>query len=159
MRPLGVTILSLIMLIGGTLFLASGLSLMVSRDVAYPIFVEEYGRLLNQSMGMSRMINISEELVSEIYDTVTYVAIFFGVIYVAVGLGLFMMKEWGRIGTVILAGFNVLYGIFLAFIQPLTAIAVILNLLVIWYLMRPEIREEFTRKISIEERVLGNQNP
>lgn len=157
MRPLGVTVLSVIMLIGGTLFFASGLSLMFSKDTAYPIFSEEYKVLLNQSM--YGMVNITEELLTEIYDTVVYVAIFFGAVYAVVGFGLFTMREWGRIGTVILAGFNVLYGIFLMFIQPLAAVSIVLNLVIIWYLMRPEIREKFTRKISIEDRVLGNQNP
>jgi len=157
MRPLGVTVISVIMLIGGILFFISGLSLMFSKDVAYPIFSEEYKVLLNQSM--YGMANVTEELLKEIYDTLIYVAIFFGAVYAVVGFGLFTMREWGRIATVILAGFNVLYGIFLMLIQPLAAVSIVLNLLVIWYLMRPEVRDKFTRKISIEDRVLGNQNP
>lgn len=153
MRPLGVTILSLIMLVGGITFFASGLSLIFSKEIAYPIFKEEYSMLINQSF---YGVNISEEEFLQVYDAVSYIVIFFGAVYALMGLGLFMMKEWARIGTVVLAGFNVLYGIFLVFIQPIGALPIILNLIVIWYLMRPEIRDRFARKLSIEDRILGN---
>jgi len=154
MRPLGVTILSLIMLVGGVTFFASGLSLMFSKEIAYPLFKEEYSMLLNQSF---YGVNISEETFLQIYDAVAYIAVFFGIIYALMGLGLFMMREWGRIGTVILAGFNVLYGIFLVFIQPIGALPALLNIIIIWYLMRPDVRDRFRRKLSIEDRILGNQ--
>lgn len=154
MRPLGITLLSLTMLIGGVIFFASGLSLIFSKEIAYSIFKEEYSMLLNKSF---YGINISEEEFLQIYDAVSYIAVLFGATYALMGLGLFVMREWARIGTIILAGFNVLYGIFLVFIQPIGALPVILNLIIIWYLMRPDIRDRFTRKLSIEDRILGNR--
>jgi len=83
----------------------------------------------------------------------------YGIVYLLAGFGLFTLKEWGRILTVLIAGFNVVYSIFLVFIQPLIAVEIAINILVIWYLMKPEIREKFSRKITIEERILGDQNP
>ncbi len=157
MRPLGVTVLALLMLAVGSVFLLSGVSLVVSKDVAYPIFIEEYGRILNESMNLSGVP--ADETISTVYDVASYTAILFGTLYVIAGWGLFFLKEWGRIGAILLSGFNVLYGIFLAFVLPSAVIDIILNLLVIWYLMKPEIRERFTRKMSIEERILGNHNP
>ncbi len=154
MRPLGVTVLALLMLVGGTIFFLSGLSLVVSKDVAYPIFVEEYGKMLNESM-MGIPAEDMEEVISTMYDTAAYIAIVFGLLYIAAGWGLFSLKEWGRIATILLSGFNVLYGIFLAFVLPYVVVGIILNLLIIWYLMKPDIRERFTRKMSIEERILG----
>lgn len=158
MRPLGVTLISLFMIAIGTVMFVSGLSLLISKDVTYPIFAEEYGRFLNQSMNISGVpYEISEEFLSKLYDIAAYIGIFFGAIYTVTGLGLFTLKEWGRIAAVVIAGFNVLYGIFLAFVQPVAVTEILLNLLVIWYLMRSDIRDRFTRKMSIEDRILGNQ--
>ncbi len=153
MRPLGVTILALLMLVGGVVFFASGLSLIISKDVAYPIFVEEYGRMLNESMNISGIK--ADEIIPVLYDTASYIAVLFGSLYILIGMGLFFLKEWARIGAVLISGFNVLYGIFLAFVLPSALVDILLNLLVIWYLMKPDIREKFTRKMSIEERILG----
>ncbi len=154
MRPLGVTALALLMLAGGSVFFLSGVSLIVSKDISYPMFVEEYGKILNESMNVSGLP--VDEMLSSLYDTASYMAVMFGFLYIAVGWGLFFLKEWGRIGAILLSGFNVLYGIFLAFILPTAVVDIALNLLVIWYLMKPDVRERFTRKMSIEERILGD---
>ncbi len=125
--------------------------------MTYPIFVDEYGKFLNETSIYE--IPMDEETLKTIYDLASYSALLFGAVYTVTGFGLFMLKEWGRILAVIISGFNVVYSIFLFFVQPAAIAEILLHLLIIWYLMKPDVRENFTRKISIEERILGNQNP
>ncbi|WP_456328729.1 DUF7144 family membrane protein [Archaeoglobus sp.] len=156
MRPLGVTVLSFILLAIGSLSLITGVALISTKEESYPIFAEEYEKLLNQSFSN---ISITGEDLKTVYEMASYMAALYGIVYLLAGFGLFTLKEWGRILTVLIAGFNVVYSIFLVFIQPLIAVEIAINILVIWYLMKPEIREKFSRKITIEERILGDQNP
>uniref|UniRef100_A0A7C3VBM3 DUF7144 domain-containing protein n=1 Tax=Archaeoglobus fulgidus TaxID=2234 RepID=A0A7C3VBM3_ARCFL len=156
MRPLGVTVLSIFLLVTGFLSLITGVFLISTKEESYPVFVEEYGKFINQSFGN---IPLSNEDLERIYEVASYMAVFLGSVYLMAGYGLLTLREWGRILTVLIAGFNVLYGIFLFFLQPLVAFEIAINLLIIWYLMKPEVREKFSRKITIEERILGNQNP
>ncbi|WP_202318508.1 DUF7144 family membrane protein [Archaeoglobus neptunius] len=160
MRPLGVTVLSLLLLVGGSVLFIAGVSLVASMDTAFPTFVQEYSKFLNESANVTGLqTGMSEDMMLKLYETASYIAIVMGAIYITAGFGLFTLREWGRVLTVLISGFNVIYSIFLAFIQPMAIVDIALNLVVIWYLMRPDVREKFTRKISIEERILGNQNP
>ena len=156
MRPPGVTILSIVLLAIGSLALVTGVVLISTKEESYPVFVEEYGKLVNQSFGN---ITISEEDLKTIYEMASYIAALFGFVYLITGFGLFTLKEWGRILAVLVAGFNVIYSIFLFFVQPLAGVEIAVNLFIIWYLMKPDVREKFSRKITIEERILGDQNP
>jgi len=155
MRPLGVTILSIIFLVIGLLSLITGVVLISTKEESYPIFAEEYEELLNQYFVNT---SITGEDLKTIYEMASYMAALFGVVYLLAGFGLFTLKEWGRILTVLIAGFNVVYSIFLVFIQPLVTFEIVINLLIIRYLMKPEIRGKFSKKITIEERILGDQN-
>ncbi|AAB91156.1 MULTISPECIES: DUF2127 domain-containing protein [Archaeoglobus] len=156
MRPLGVTILAIVLLAIGSLAVVTGTILLSTKEESYPVFVEEYGKLLNQSLGN---MPVSEEDLKTVYEMASYMAVTFGIVYLLAGFGLLTLKEWGRILTILIAGVNFVYSIFLFFIQPLAAVEIAINLLIIWYLMKPEVREKFSRKISIEERILGDQNP
>ncbi len=156
MRPFGVTALAIVLLAIGSLAVVTGAILLSTKEESYPVFVEEYEKLLNQSLGD---MPISEEDLKSIYEMSAYMAASFGIVYLIAGFGLLTLREWGRILTILIAGFNVVYSIFLLFIQPVIAVEIAVNLVIIWYLMKPEVREKFSRKISIEERILGDQNP
>ncbi len=155
MRPLGVIVLSIVLLAIGSFAFVTGVVLIFTKEESYPIFVEEYGKYLNQSFGN---ITAAKEDIEIVYEMASYVAALFGFIYLLAGFGLFTLKEWGRILAVFVAGFNVLCSIFLFFVQLLAAFEIAFNLVIIWYLMRPDVREKFSKKITIEERILGDQN-
>ncbi len=156
MCPLGVTVLSIVFLLIGSFAFVTGVVLISTKEESYSVFVEEYGKYLNQSFGN---ITTTKENIEMTYEMVSYVAALFGFVYLLAGFGLFTLKEWGRILAVLIAGFNVVYSIFLFFVQPLAAFEIAVNLLIIWYLMKQDVREKFSRKITIEERILGDQNP
>ncbi len=66
-----------------------------------------------------------------------------------------MLKEWGRILAIVLCGINVVYFVFVSFVNVKAVIYAIVNLIVIWYLMK---RGDVFKEKSIEERIL-DQNP
>jgi len=135
----------------GIIAVSSATFLIAYKNDAYPLFVEEYIKFVSLYE-----INLNEEELELIYDVASYTALLLGVVYIISGYGLFTLREWGRILTVIIAGFNVLYSLFLFFVNPLAGLEVAVNVLIIWYLMRPEIKRNFGRKVSIEERILGS---
>ncbi len=151
MRPKGVSLLAFFMLAIGILTFASGLSLLVTKDVAFPIFVKEYGEILNETM----LVQVDEQMLEMVYNAIAYMAIGFGAAYAVTGWGLLNMYGWSRIVAIILAGMNVVYGLFMVFADPVMIVEVLINLVIIWYLMRSDIKEKFGKKVSIEERVLG----
>ncbi len=152
-RPLGVSIVAFFMLALGILSFASGVSLLATKNIAFEMFMKEYGYVINQTFNVDVAIN--EELLSTLYDFVAYAAIVFGVLYTVTGWGLLNMHNWGRVAAVILCGFNIVYGLFVVFADPLIIAEIAVNAVVIWYLMRSDIREKFERRRSIEERILG----
>ncbi len=143
MRPFGVTALAIVLLAIGSLAVVTGAILLSTKEESYPVFVEEYEKLLNQSLGD---MPISEEDLKSIYEMSAYMAASFGIVYLIAGFGLLTLREWGRILTILIAGFNVVYSIFLLFIQPVIAVEIAVNLVIIWYLMKPEVREKFLQK-------------
>ena len=149
MRPRGVSLLAFFMLAIGVMTFASGLSLLATKDVAFPVFVKEYGKILNETMP------VDEQMLEMIYNAIAYIAIVFGAVYAVTGWGLLNMYGWSRIVAIILAGMNVVYGLFMVFADLLMIAEIAINVVIIWYLMRSDIKEKFGKRKSIEERVLG----
>ncbi len=150
-RPRGVTIIGFFALLFGFFLLVSGVSLITTKSLTLQIFMKEYKQIVAQL----NATGIGENMIAQLYDAVAYAAIIVGVIYAIVGMGLLSMQSWARIVAVILAGINVVYSLFVVFLDPLAIVSIVINVLIIWYLMRPDVRESFGKKMSIEERILG----
>jgi uncharacterized membrane protein (DUF2068 family) len=162
MRPLGITLLSILMIAGGIFLLLSGVSMVTMKEILLPLFSKEYRLMINQTLNQSLNqtlfpLELQGEMLEVFYSAVAAIAITVGVIYTITGLGLWSLKEWARILTVILSGLGVLYSLIGIFFDPLLLIQLTVNLIIIWYLMRRDIREAFGKKMSIEERILGEK--
>ena len=162
MRPLGVTLLSVFMIAGGILLLLSGVSMMAMKEILLPLFSEEYRLMINQTFNQSLNqtifpLELQGEMLETFYSAVAAIAITLGIIYTITGLGLWSLKEWARIMTVILCGLSVLYSLIGIFFDPLLLVQLAVNLLIIWYMMRRDVREAFGKRTSIEERILGEK--
>ena len=160
MRPLGVVVIAVFMFVVGIISVVGGIFLFAMKSVLAKFLIEEYSDAIREMLNQSGIVlEVNKEILEGIILTSSYLAIFIGSAYLIAGFGLWKLKEWGRIATIIISGINVVYGLFIVFIDPLASFEIALNVVIIWYLMRRNVRERFVRKISIEERILGDQNP
>ncbi|MEM0331830.1 MAG: hypothetical protein QXM06_02040 [Archaeoglobaceae archaeon] len=149
MRPVGVTLTGLFMFLIGFFGLLSGLSLIL---IDYSLEeAKEISEMLNESFG----IEFNMDDFKNFYTTFGYFLAFSGFIYLLAGWGLFKLREWGRILTILVCGLNAAYGFFASLVFPLIFFDVALNLVIIWYLMKIDVKKAFATKKSIEERILG----
>lgn len=149
MRPIGVALIGIFILLIGFFGLLSGLSLILTEYSLEEL--EEISEMLNKSFGF----DVEKEDLKTFYTAFGYFLAFFGFIYLLAGWGLLKLKEWGRILTVLICSLNAAYGLFVSLLFPLALFDVALNLLIIWYLMKGDVRKMFKAKKSIEEMILG----
>lgn len=124
-RPLGITLLALLAIVSGLLAVCAGL-------VAFGAFgVGVLGSLLGAGSGAGALIG-------GIYGVV------WGSVSILLGLGLWQMRSWARLGTIIVQAINLFYALF-ALIGPGSVpwINVIISVFIIWYLMRSRVQATF----------------
>lgn len=108
---------------------------------------------------MAEGYEIPSEIFEEVYYVVSLVVLALGFVFLINAIGLFMLKNWARILAMALFAFQTLYSALLLPYDPLAVVNFAIGILVIWYLLRKDVKEKFSRKsLSIEERILG-QNP
>lgn len=90
-------------------------------------------------------------------DGVITVTFFMGCVYsilcLVAGVGLLMLKEWGRKMALFISLLQIIYGVLTLTLIPLSAINIMIGLPIFIYLNRKSVREEF-RELSIEEKIL-----
>jgi len=131
MRPLGVTLIAVWFWLGGALGILLGLGIAVagglagramhalSPGAALPSFLAGLGAFLGAAIaGLSVLTLIA-------------------------GLGVFLMKGWGRILAIVLAALSLLFSIRGLF-HPLSLIRPIIDIAIIGYLMLPEVQAKFS---------------
>lgn len=150
-KPLGVIIISILMFFIGSLSLIGGIYIYLAKDIIVKVMLENYSDVLNEAFG----VKVNESIVKSSLNFVSTFSLIFGVLYLSAGFGLWMLKEWGRILAIVLCGINVVYFVFVSFVNVKAVIYAIVNLIVIWYLMK---RGDVFKEKSIEERIL-DQNP
>ncbi len=150
-KPLGVIIISILMFFIGGLSLIGGVYIYLAKDIIAKVMLENYSDVLNEAFG----VKVNESIVKSTLNFVSTFSLIFGVLYLSAGFGLWMLKEWGRILAIVLCGINVVYFVFVSFVNVKAVIYAIVNLIVIWYLMK---RGDVFKEKSIEERIL-DQNP
>ena len=158
MRPLGVTVIAVLMFVIGFSTLIGGVYLLIAKEFVIENMFKYYGPMLNETFSKMGIAKIEKSMLMKALSGLAFLSIVLGGIYTATGYGLWTLKEWSRILAIIICGINTIHGIFMSFMDLSAIIYVIINLLIIWYLMRRDIKESFRAK-SIEERILGDQNP
>jgi len=78
---------------------------------------------------------------------------FYSVLCLFAGLGLLMLKEWGRKLALLLSLLHIAYGILTVALIPPSAVNLIIGVPIFVYLNRESVKEEF-KPIPIEERIL-----
>ncbi|MCQ4152642.1 MAG: hypothetical protein NOM71_00080 [Archaeoglobi archaeon] len=151
MQPVGVFLISAFFIFTALVCISGGLMMLLLEEQIKPLILEEFRKV-------AEIYNISEEILNEIYFTVSFCVILIGLVYLLDGVGLFMLKNWARYLAILLSLFQMLYSTLLIYSDPFAIIYTGISVFVIWYLLRKDISELFGgKKPSIEERILGQR--
>lgn len=137
-RPVGVTILAILAFIGAAFCLLGGILMMVGGGFM--------ASLMNQQGGQGAGVLAGLGAVAGVF------IIIIGGLYGLVGFGLWKLKNWARIVTIVLLGIGIamqLLGLLgtlahfnlFAFVWTVFWIAV--DAFIIWYLLKPEVKAAF----------------
>ncbi len=125
-RPLGVTLLALLNILGGALFIFSGISMLFMGKAMY-----------------AGVVGGTHKIVAQHLMGITVLA--FGLLGVAIGYGLWKLKEWARIIYLIILAIGILFS-FLMIIYGFKSYGgyLIIYAIIVWYLTRPHVKEAFS---------------
>src|SRR5947208_7664420 len=141
-RPVGVTILAILCFIGTVLCVIGGIGVMAGGG-----FI---ANLINQSAGQGSAG--AAGLLAGLGAAVGVIILIFGAVYALVGWGLWKLKEWARIVTIVLVAIGALFQVLGVLRRlPHFNIASLLwssrwlaiDALIIWYLLQLEIKAAF----------------
>lgn len=128
-RPLGITILGILHLIGG---------------IASVIMAVVGAAMLGGSAGMGMMGMFSAALGAG------FLALFgvLAIIEFVIAGALFSGKSWGRIVVIVLSIISLIIGIVSVFGNPASILTIILDVIVLWYMWRPHVIAYFNGTYS-----------
>jgi len=143
-RPVGVTIIAILEFLGAGVFIAIGLFCLLGMSFL--------ASLLSQ-MSQTR------DLGGAVFTALTGLGAVFAVgffilaaIVMLIAWGMWKLKNWARIITIILCGVGILFGIFgllwallhfNLFVIMVGGIRLAINLLIVWYLLQPNVKRAF----------------
>ena len=123
-RPVGVTILAGLAIITGIFSLCGGFASIFSFGIGV------FGSLLG--------IGEPGGLGSGLYGLA------WGLITIFFGYGLWNLRPWARLGTILPQGINLFYAVLAIFTPPsIPWVSAIIAVIIIWYLTRPGVRDSF----------------
>src|SRR2546421_1649861 len=141
-RPVGVTILAILCFIGTALCVIGGIGVMAGGG-----FI---ANLINQSGGQGSAG--AAGLLAGLGAAVGVIILIFGAVYALVGWGLWKLKEWARIVTIVLVAIGALFqalGVFGSLLHfnifgiLWAGFWLAVDVLIIWYLLKPEVKAAF----------------
>lgn len=151
MRPFGVLVISIFLLLMALVCISGGLMMFLFEEETRNLIQEEFKHIAG-------IYGISENVFDEVYNAMGISVLSIGIVYFINSVGIFMLKNWARILAIILFSFQMLYSILLIYYDPFAVIYIGISIAVIWYLLRTDVAEMFKgKKMSIEERVLGQK--
>lgn len=123
-RPIGVVILAALAIITGIFSLCGGFASIFSFGIG----------VVGSLFGISE----ASGLASGFYGLA------WGLITILFGYGLWNLRPWARLGTILLQAINLFYAIIAIFTAPSVPwVSAIIAVAIIWYLTRPSIRASF----------------
>ena len=131
-RPLGVSILAVLSIIGGIIEIFGGIVMWAMGGFFLMFLQGEAGNMTGMEGAPLAMLGFLQGLLA----VISIVVIIFGIIGIIIGLGLWNGKEWARILTIVFSALGILWGILTL---PVGIISIIIGVIVIWYLTRPHV--------------------
>jgi hypothetical protein len=149
MRPTGIVLIALYHFLAAAFLVLLAVTLAVGGSVLGAMFAAGNSGLLG---GMGLFVGVLGACFTLIFAVVAALA----------GFGVWTFREWGRILCIVLAGITVLLSLpgllfmglhFGFFLGGYRVIKVAINVLIIWYLVQPQIRSLFQRSAPALPRV------
>jgi hypothetical protein len=133
MRPIGVTAIAILTWLRGSLYVLGGLML---------IGVGHFSAKLVSAVASDSFF---ETLLSRLGKTLGIGALMIAVVYVVVGLGLWWLKNWARMATLILVTIWLLFGLvgLLRYPTAFHIVRVLIDVAILFYLMLPDVKRLF----------------
>ncbi len=140
-RPTGVTVIAILCFVGAVLCVLGGIGLIAGGG-----FLASYMNQQSQSGAGAA------GLIAGLGAAIGVVIIVFGAVYVLVGWGLWTLKEWARIVTIVLSAIGAVFqlpGLLRALLHfsigglVWTAFWLAVDIVIIWYLLTPQVRAAF----------------
>ena len=141
-RPVGVTILAILMIIGAAFLILGGIGMMLGGGMMATIMSQQQAQGSAAGAGVLAGLGAAAGVVMLV----------FAVLYLLVGIGLWKLKNWARLVTVILTVIGVVFQLFslvtlllhfniFALVVPVVVLAI--EALIIWYLLRADVKAAF----------------
>lgn len=151
-RPIGVTIIAILTIIGGILLLFGGIALVTLAPIINQINVVDNNNMSNSSI----TLNINGTNVTIPNNTVFILGGFMGVIgavFIVIGIASFVVawgllkgKAWAWIVTIIITIISIVLNIISIIAGSIESIlGLIINGIIIYYLYRPSVKSYFGR--------------
>jgi hypothetical protein len=133
MRPIGVTLIAILNWLRASLFILGGLALV------------GVGHLSARLVSAVATDSIFEKMISFLGKSLGVGAFLIGFVFVAAGLGLWLLKNWGRTLTLGLVGVWLLFGLIGLLRHPgaFHIFKVAVDAVVLVYLLLPEVSKRF----------------
>lgn len=134
MRPLGVTIIAILTWLRASVYVLGGLALI------------GVGHLSARLVSTVTTDSFFETLLSRVGKTLGLGALLIAFVYLVIGVGLWMLKNWARTATLFLAGVWLLFGLvgLLRHPTPFHIFRVLVDVGILIYLMLPEVKRIFS---------------
>jgi len=132
-RPVGVSIVAILNWFHAALFSFGGLVLIV------------VGHLSGRAMSALGSGPLAERLLAALGKTLGFAALLIAVLWLAAGVGLWTLKNWGRSLTLGLTGLWLVFGLFGLLHRPFPThlLRVIVDVAIVVYLLTPEVKKLF----------------
>ena len=134
MRPIGVSLIAILNWLRAFMFAVGGLALI------------GVGHLSARLVSAVATDSILEKLISFVGKSLGIGALLIAVVFVAAGMGLWLLKNWGRTLSLALIGVWLLFGLIglVRHAGPVHIVRVIIDAAAVIYLLLPEVRRLFT---------------
>ncbi len=142
----GITLVAVFMLTMFALSAYSSITMYIAKKEFVTAFKEE-----------AKAYGVKDVDVEMLIPYVAGIGLLFSILYLFTGIGLLMRNEAFRKVGVGIGGLHLVYGFLTVYIPMIAGLNLAIGSVVIYYLTRKEVKEEFVKSISIEERILGEE--
>lgn len=145
-RPVGVTIIAILQFLGAAFLILAGIGLIVGGGML--------GAIISSSMGQNSQVSGPglTGFMAGLGAVLAVVFFVFACIAVLLGWGMWNLKNWARIVTMVLCCIGILFGAlgllfalvrFNIFSMVFICIRLAINGLIVWYLLQPNVKAAF----------------
>lgn len=154
MRSVGVLLVAIFLILEGFASILTTLGMIFAREEVYDLMKGEFERILENL----NATHLTSQTFDILYEITCFATLFFGVLYLIVAAGVLALRNWARISAIVLLVLQFVYSLAMVYIDPFSILGVAIAAVLVWYLLRKEVKEKFSGKsMSIEERVLGKK--